>query len=83
MRYNTEQEAKDALKESNEDFAKKMCPVFKTTCRFEECHSYCESGIAEKTGYVYTKQAKEHFFLVREAQCTCSTVTGVVVMEAE
>lgn len=76
--FDTEQEAQDALRELNEDFAKKMCPVFKTTCRLEGCHSFFESRCTE----VHYSD-KSIRYRVIERQCTCSTVTGVVVMEAE
>lgn len=76
--FDTEQEAQDALKESNSIFNNMTCPVFKDNCILSLCHSFYEGDVVElKYSSTGTK------YRVRETQCTCSIVTGIVVMEAE
>ena len=68
----TEEKAVSNLADKRERFLRKGCPVFKTNCRGDNCHSYNEGQV---TTVSFVDNVR---FKVFEPCCSSPLVTGLI-----
>ena len=75
----TRGEADKTFEASEVNFKLKLCPVFKTTCNFERCHSFFRGSIREHMiNPISEKAHRKTTYHVSKSMCTCAIVTGII-----
>ncbi len=68
---------------SEVDFRHKICPIFKTSCKCENCHSFTQGGVRESTSYNYKDKINKIVYHMTKSYCTCAIVTGIVECQTD
>lgn len=71
--FDSEQEAGEYLDYMSEEFHSRKCPVFKTQCLEERCHSFFKGSVI---------RLKEDGYKVYPPCCNSPLVTGIIEVES-